>query len=85
MKIDAICGNCRYYNIASQDVKTGMCHYNPPEPAMIGTDPRGPQIIALRPVVKLDEMGCSKFHPKDNLLTPHPMQNDPEAGPRGLS
>ena len=83
MTIEALCGNCRYYNINPQDITTGMCHYNPPEPAMIGNDPRGPQIMSLRAPVKQNEMGCSKFHPKDKLLTPHPAQNDPNAGRSG--
>jgi hypothetical protein len=70
MEIEALCGNCRYYKINPREVDSGLCHHNPPEPAMVGGDPRGPQIIGLRSPVKNDEMGCSKFYPQERLLKP---------------
>jgi len=57
-----VCGDCQFYGVSPENLRQGICHGNPPEPAMIGPG----KVAAVRPPVGAAETACRHYTHKSN-------------------
>jgi hypothetical protein len=55
------CLDCKHVELIPNNLESGVCHLDPPDPIVAGAGPQGPVMAMIQRTVRLTKDYCSHF------------------------